>query len=349
MKNLIFLLCIIVVFASCSDDGYQEPQNQQEPVVINPYITGKDLSTSYSLHYENKWADEKFNALGYGYDITGKYAHPSSIRSQVFEAERYKPEFNYEYGVIKRSWFTHGGLGTLEGTREEITQELLLDIGLDDNKKYKNAFRKMFEDPFEDDITHVDVEYHYAIDAFASEWYRVWLYEDDLKKIKPFLSSEFKNDIQNMSASKIVEKYGTHVISSFSYGRKTQFIYRASSDYQLKERMVYASAKYFGCTPGIWMEPGPANYPDKENIYLEIIGGNSQFPNAWMIDMTNDGKTPLDYKLSSDADDSNIVLVNFQRADEWPFRKPLDPIYEFVDDAEKRLALEKAVEDYLSK
>lgn len=353
MKKFFYFLFISSLFIACSDDE----MSTELPEETNQYKTGIDMSKSYLLDkalptFEN----EVFHSLGYGYDITGKYAHPNWIRKKVLDPQKF--EDDYYYGVM-RDWklFSHRGLGTITGTKEEVKELLLEEIKVDTItfKGYKNAFRDMFDISFENDTSFIDIKYYYAMDSFVSSWYEHYFMiaqDEDLLLLQDYLTDEFKADIKSKSARDIIQLYGTHVMVDIEVGWRQDYYYRSSSDNNLQRRMVYASAKFFKTTPGIWMEPASNVIQAKENIYTEYVSGVDPInePSAWMFDITNyNEKSDFEVRKHT-IDKENVVLVNWGKNNARSSKfGPIIPIYEFVSDNTKKQALKDACQEYLNK
>lgn len=351
-KNLFLAIVSLTLLGACSDDDTTPVAPEEQ----NKYITGVDLSKSYTLNKAlATFSDEPFHALGYGYDITGKYAHPESIRKKVVDPQKYEDDHYYDV-MRNRKIFYHRGLGTIEGTKNTVKEQLLkeLEISSDNpSKEYKNAFKELFDTPFENDNTFTDVEYYYAINSFVSSWYGYYFslyYEESLSLLSDYLTDEFRSDLNIKSAKEIINLYGTHVMVSIEVGCRQDFNYRSSSMYSLDRNMIRASSKYLQSTPGVWQSPTPDPTNEKENIYTEYVNGIDLKgeTNAWMIDITNYSEDiKAEYKNYT-IDDKSTVLVNWGTSS-WSGSSPIIPIYEFVSDTAKKEALKEAYKEYLSK
>lgn len=355
MKHLNSITIAIAIalmgFTSCSDndDNSITPPKEQ-----NKYATKIDLSKSYLLTkpvpaFEN----ETFHALGYGYDITGKYAHPDGIRKKVIDPQKFEDDHYYDV-THHRRLFYHRGLGTKTGTKDEVKARLLNDMKIGASNistEYKNAFKGVFDSPFDNDTTYTDIKYYYAVDAFVSTWYEHYFglfKNEDLLPLRDYLTAEFKSDLELKSAEEIIKLYGTHVMVDIEVGWRQDFYYRSSSNEDLQRRMVYTSGQFVNSTPGIWMSPDTNPYHEKENLYAEYVSGVDPIgkPNAWLFDITNyDGTVKFDAREHA-IEDESVVLVN------WGSRSylgPIIPIYEFISDTAKREAIEQTFKEYLSK
>lgn len=349
MKRLHLLPLLLFLLTACSNDDELPliPENN------NKYITGIDLSKSYLFEKPlPTFKNETFHALGYGYDVTGKYAHPDWIRKKVLDPQRF--ENDHYYDVIHH-WklFSHGEAGAITGTKENVRNHLLKKINIDtvdSSSKYKNIFKGVFDIPFKNDTTFSQLQYYYAVDSYLSCWYEhhfILFQEKDLLPLRDYLTEEFKADLISKSASEIIQLYGTHVMVDIEVGLRQDYYYRSSSSEDLKKRMIYASAKLLNPVPGIWMIPGPGIYYEKENIYFEYVNGieSENMPNAWMFDITNYNENLKFEKRENTIDEKNTVLVN------WGSRSdlgPIIPIYEFISDTKKRTELQLAYQKYLN-
>lgn len=350
------LIALLNCFIACSDD---DPENviPPSPQEQNKYITGTDLSRSYNLEKAlPTFSDETFHALGYGYDITGKYAHPDWIRKKVVDPQKFEDD---HYHDVMHHWsvFVHGGSGTITGAKDDVKKEILDMLNLDTRNisvEYKNAFKGIFDTPFENDTVFVDHEYYYAIDRFASTWYEHYFNlfgNEDFLTLLDYLTDDFKSDLVSKSAKEIIALYGTHVMVDVEVGWRQDYYYRNTSNDDLQKRMVYASSQFLGSTPGIWMSPGPNTSNDKENLYSEYVSGvdGVNEPVAWMFDLTN-YEQGLHFESREHAiQNESLVLIGWGKRSNFSSTGfgPIIPIYEFVSDVSKREALQKAYKEYL--
>lgn len=354
MKQLlIILLFFSLLFAACSDSDDINDIDPPVSPVGNKFFTGIDLSKSYFLlNSLPTFENEPFHALGYGYDITGKYAHPDGIRNKVVDTRKF--ENDYYDRIFSMGMFVHRGVGTMTGTKDKIKEQLFEDLKIKtDNisKEYKNAFRGIFDIPFENDTTFVELNYYYAINAFVSSWHEHYFQlfnNKDLLLLRERLTDEFKSDLESKSVNEIINLYGTHVMVDIEVGWRQDYYFRSSSDEELDKRMIYASAKFLSSTPEIWMEPKPETYYDKENLYSEYVSGVDPVnePVAWLFDITNYSDKLKFENREHAIEKKNLVLVNWGRRSGFG---PIIPIYEFVADITKREALLQACQEYLNK
>lgn len=342
MKSLFYFLLIAILLFSCDDKHEIETPPTQE---VNKYKTGKDLSTTFAVTYERSGTELEFNALGFGYDITGKYAHPSWIRQQIVDVKRIKND--YFYKVVKDGYFVAGSTNVYTGAREKVRSQMLENIGIPETEaeKFKNALSAMFDHSFKHDKTFPDETYYYAYTAWIGGWNRYYIYLQSPNDLIPYLTERFIADLENLPASGIIKKYGTHILVSFYTGFRNDFLFRATTDQDLEKRLVKAGIKYLSDTPGILTSDPPEYNLDKENIYYELVAGQPPYPNAYMIDITNydDDNGLKPNIIREEATEENIALINFGNST----LNQLIPIYEVIEDAQIKEEVKKEYTKYL--
>lgn len=75
MKKFYFLLGVLPILYSCSE--FEELPD------VRPLSS--DVTTRFV-------GDEKYDVLGFGYDATGEYLHPMSVRNPVLDIEKYEED-----------------------------------------------------------------------------------------------------------------------------------------------------------------------------------------------------------------------------------------------------------------
>lgn len=75
MKKLYFLLGALPLLYSCS-----EIEKLPDITPLLPEVTTRPAG------------DEKYDVLGFGYDVTGEYLHPMSVKNPVLDIEKYEKD-----------------------------------------------------------------------------------------------------------------------------------------------------------------------------------------------------------------------------------------------------------------
>lgn len=348
MKNLLSIL-LIFVFAcvSCSDnDPDPDPDPNGGSEKQNPYKTGKDLSSSSLVKWNNKGMDDAYFMLGYGYDVTGKYAHPSAVRNKVLDLEAYNKD---EDGVSFFKSTSSGPEWSIGGTRQECIETLGESAGFSSNEisKYKNLFKEKFDSPFKSDSSFPDLSYNYMGTSQVHVVYHLYFFYSSYRKEQfqtRYLTDGFKADLDTKSPEEIIKIYGTHILGSIKVGERMDYLYRYAEDKHSNSYswFLYNIPRYFSHGPTIWGSAPTSDAPLKENLYIEVVDGTLPNPNTWMVDITNFQGERIIFDGWNTITDDNLTLVAFRN------NNGLIPIYEFVKDPAKKEALVNAYEKYLS-
>lgn len=341
-SKLPFFTLSLFLLASCSKAPEDKPITPEPEEKINPYFTGIDLSNTRHINWKTEELPDKYYMLGYGYDITGKYAHPASIRHKVIDINAYDNDGETVYHN-----FSSSGKPDLEisGTRETCIQVMGKRAGLSEEElsKHKNIFRETFESPFESDTTFRSINYKYEGISQVVVYASFGIFEMDLEKFRAkYLTSEFKKDLETKTAAEIITLYGTHVLKKINVGQRMDYFYRHNHESDGRHWLIPTIRKYFLPAPSVWTETPQEEAPLKQNLSIELIRANRLIAtNSWMIDITNyTGKKIVSLEWNNILEKDH-TLVNFSRND------GVVPIYEFVKDTAKKEALIKAYNAYL--
>lgn len=341
MKKSSLLFLSLLVFFSCSEkDDFDVEENK--------FKTGIDMSVVYKFNYQNKGVDDNYFMIGYGYDMTGKFAHPEWVRSKIINTENF--EADYDGRIVRAGAFANYPDMSISGTESYCRKGLASIAGFSEAEveKYKNLFRESIIPAFDKDTAFSNLDYYYSGISQIHSWYRTFLDYDVLVENlqERYLTEEFKKDIQERSPEEIIRLYGTHILTSVLVGERVDFLYRTSNvhtnQYSAYTRLLY-NCRYFSLSPTeLTEQQNVSQSDDKENIYFEVIGGKS-YKNGWMVDITNCLGDPIVYNGWDKLTDSNLALIGFSTS----YNTQL-PIYELVTDTSKKEALRLAVEKYLS-
>lgn len=348
MKNILSLsFLFLFVLASCSDDNNNEGTDtgggNKEPT--NPYYTGKDLSSSTFTDWDNKAMNDDYYMLGYGYDATGKYAHPSSVRNKVIDMAK----FDEDYDRINFFNSASSGPELLMGkTREECIEAMAVEAGFSENEisRYKNLFKEKFASPFKEDSSFPDLPYQYlGISQVHTQYHLYFLYMSHMeKRIHEYFTEDFANDLETKPAEDIIKKYGTHILKAIRIGERIDYLYRFAGDENSNSYgwFLYNMHKYFSQGPTTWGSEPEKDPPLKENLYIEVVDGTHPKPNVWMVDITNYKGERIIFDGWKNISEANLTLVGFRSTD------GLEPIYNLINNPDKKEELRKAYEKYLS-
>jgi hypothetical protein len=163
-------------------------------------------------------------------------------------------------------------------------------------------------------------------------------------KYYAYLSEDFKGDLQNKTPEQIIDVYGTHVMMGAIWGARLDYNYSFKKTVDGLTRDVSAGistkveASIAGVTAGGGTSSdisyGTSDYVESGSMekYTIGVGGAAEF--AMGV------HTGEDYTKWIDSIDAHQVWSDY-------YPDSLIPIYEFVQDIDKRTALETAYRSYL--
>ena len=292
-------------------------------------------------------SDNEFRyAIGYGYDVSGKWASPESvIKKQIFhlrdsmgkgkDIRAFSTENKTSYQIL------------ITGSSvSEMTNALAVKASV--NGKY-GSFKGEAEASF--DMNHAkSTNYEYASTYYNLEVSEVSFKKDVVARADSFLTDDAWNDINGiprknartgrlMSASypsnkegisKLLKAYGTHVIVSATLGGRLRHsmemdVSKITSSYDAK---AFAKASYSGIftdASGSVDEKFKQSYKDsREHITtrLSVLGGDNAISKKLLL---SDGftKSNVDKWIES-VNKETMALVDFDK-------NSLVPLYELVD------------------
>ena len=335
MKKILFFLFCASTLAACTKDFSNLTSNH------------KTVPTTRS------GGDNKFDVLGWGYDVTEDYLNPTSVRGQVIDIEKYEREFPNRLITHTNSWgsdfFCYGA--TAEDYLKEVTKKSNMKGGLN-----MGVGKFGFSGTFSSSKDFFD-SYSYSTKyAFASleciRNHRIIYINDDISRISAYISPEFIEDVNRYSAEKIIEIYGTHVLTHITLGGRYRLMYRScftkTTDQTTRKKTVAAGFSAVLGKLGIKFNAGGETVTNevlaKENasqeLYVYFFGGkgsnlkyslDQNYPTT--IDIQN-----WDSQISLDG---SSVLTNI----EW---NKAYPIYEFISNASKKTEVKNAIEQYIA-
>lgn len=307
--------------------------------------------------------DGKYDLLGYGYDITGEYLGENSTRFKVLNVDSFVKN--------NKDRFDNPFLGIIEQkcSAGEDAQSFLNQIIIDSNfsgsvanisanknvtndKKIMGEFSGTFKLGFNSNTQYsYSSKYSFARAEILKKQRRYYL-NTNIKTLSRYLSSAFVEDLDRYSADKIVEMYGTHVLTDIIVGGTYIAYYKSTiveeNSHEEKVNTVSAGVKFNLSKIGLdangsWSkkEVKEANVKNSNwNCEVKSVGGSTSGTTVTLN--SNQGPTYMinlgAWSQSVDDLHSSLVDVNWDGA---------YPIYELIEDSEKKAKLKKAVEEYI--
>lgn len=301
--------------------------------------------------------DAVYDVLGYGYDITEEYMGENSTRAKVLDVAAFDTE--------NPGRFDNPFLGVIDQRvyAGEDYYSFLKDLSTNSNFNYSiGSFGKEAKDSgfFSGTLTtgfESKTKYSYSskysfarAEVFKKQ--RKYYLNTGLETLKKYLSPIFLEDLNKYSADRIVEIYGTHVLTNVIVGGKYVAYYRSAiietNEHNERKKTVTAGAKFnmkkIGLDAnGTWSKTEITEQNRKNSnweCHLKSIGGSTSGTSITL----NPSQGPTftinlgDWTKSVDDQHSRLVDVDWNAT---------YPIYELISDPIKKGELKNAVQKYI--
>lgn len=338
-KNYWLLGLILAICYSCSefDDFPVEP------------------ITESSLHSTTRAAgDEKYDVVGYGYDVTSEYLHPLSVKSAVLDIEKYKKDYS---GRLESGTASYGYDRMYYGySSADYVKDITTETKATYTMSYGNEKDTVF---FSNTITnnaYLKTEYSYSSKySFASldlvRNLKHIYFNDEISRLSQYLSDSFNEDLERLSPDRVVERYGTHVLTDIIIGGRYKLIFRSvitkAKDASTKRKTVSSGFKSSLDGIGVSYNLEHIDTVDeslvKDNqhkeLYVMFYGGSGT---NLKYDLEKGMPTTIDiqsWEKSLSLANSCLNEIN------W---KETYPIYEFISDPIKKEQIKDAVKRHIA-
>lgn len=295
--------------------------------------------------------DGEYDVLGYGYDVTGEYLHPMSVKNPVLDIKKYEqdhkgrvisgtPSFGYDK--------MHYGYSALDYTKD-ITNSTNVDTNFNTEKGSAKFSGSITSNNYFKTLYSYSSKYSFAsLDAVRNRKYiRI---NDEVNRLSQYLSEEFKEDLNRLSADRIVERYGTNVLTDFIIGGRYKLMFSSvittTTDTSNKRNIVKsgfnATLKKIGfginADHTVQVDETIVNENQNKVLYVMFYGGNGT---STQYNLEKGLPTTIDIKSWEDAvklDNANLTDINWTET---------FPIYDFISDPVKKEAIKNAVAKYI--
>ncbi|WP_295767725.1 MAC/perforin domain-containing protein [uncultured Mucilaginibacter sp.] len=332
MNKTLFLLGAMALFTACKKTNVSNAEN------ANPEnIKDVKFSLSKLAFSPVKQGNGDYNYVGYGYDITGKYADVNSVMEPVFNVPAFAAAYPQRIDVGRS---TSGGFRTLyaENADDFLTQMTQRF----DKGQTSRLFVKTLTNVYPgDDVLankYIYAQYDYTV---ISKTIKAYLIDETAKR---YLSAEFRNDVKGLAAKNLVKKYGTHVLSQLSLGAKFNVFYQAktSDSRKLHSAMVgftYALNNVFSTLSGYLddLKAADVNAISEPNLIYEAIGGDAA---AIVNKETAKGTVVWFHDWVKTCTNDKAVFVEI-------LPKGLIPLYDLIDDEAKKTEVKNYITSYI--
>lgn len=337
-KNYLTLLAVLfsLSFIHCSDDEKDEVEE------INPMNAFTPLLKP-NIEYGNR--------IGYGYDFTATYINGRAIKKQVVDIEKYIEKYadrimidlpetytsfsfeanqNWEYTkMMTEAASDYTDIPTLSG------MYAFSGTILDNETLYKN----------EKDLS----EYQYA-SAHVYFSRRRYFLGDDASSLLDYITDEFKDDLNKLTAEDLITKYGTHVLKEYTLGARIDFIYKTKIDKKEKDRFAQILEAGLRNTVvqqmGIWIngrieiDRSDVKKNKTPVLFMENQGGNDNLCPSGTYNLQKQYPKFDINKWIESINETNEALIDLSL-------RRLIPLSDFISDTEKKTEVESAIKKYI--
>lgn len=335
IHKLTFLFSLLYFcFSGCSNDNdIEEKTNHME--AYTPFV--KKSTTSIDL-------------LGYGYDITGAYANVRSVKESVVDME--KLEQNKPGTIYPGIFDTHYSNSFVAHSNWEYTNQIT-NYSNDNLTHFPSdiaAFSGTIIDntqiyPGKDKVS--DYLYGSAHIFFIKRMSAAAMSATDARS---YLTESFKDDLVDLPARELIEKYGTHILCKCYFGARLDFIYRSEVNKDLERRAEILEAGLRDAVVykvGLWLN-GSLDRPEEKDIkenkvpilFIENHGGDNSLIASGTYNLQK-GFPNLkfeEWQKSINETNETIITLNISN---------LIPLEDVITDTEKKAKVKTAIKEYM--
>lgn len=336
MKKYYLLLALFVGLLSCSQEELeqQDTTSKQGDKIAKSLVKGP------------------YDALGFGYDITGEYLHPLCVKNPVIDIEKYKKDYATRIIEGTPSWgydhffYGYDALDYQKDVTKEVNAEASVSVlglkpfggNISSNSTFKSKY-------------HYSSKYSFAsLDVTRHRRY-IRINEGDATRLRNYLSADFTEDLKRYTPDKVVEMYGTHVLLNITLGGRYKLLYKAAItsetnteykktkiaggfNFMVKALKITAKADRTTETNETWY-----NEHREKELFVTTFGGTGSF---MRYDISNDGLPMADvasWENTINNENDNLTRIDMTQT---------YPIYEFIADPTKKAQVKAAVEKYIA-
>ncbi|KQB99086.1 MAC/perforin domain-containing protein [Pedobacter sp. Hv1] len=327
-KTILALAMLSAALGACKKNNENIPKKET--------VLPKDIGIAVSWALPAPTTSEgnvTYNFLGYGYDVTDKYADAAAVRASVINipllAIDHLSRINVSTGT-SYYWSNWSGENATDLSSK-------LSNSLDETKGLK-MFGKTISKAFPN-FNVFDSKYFYGYYSNISVQKRLRM-TGDVEMLK-YLTSSFVQDVNVLSAEDLVKKYGTHILKDIELGARLNVVYQAETANNDRKKISttglrYAMQKVFGLPTG---ELGPIdlaalNANAGAKLHYEATGGDVRELKSL---------SPLPVNITNWYKSITLETAKFIGVTE----KGLVPLYDLITDNQKKMQVKEYIVKYL--
>jgi len=328
-KSIFGALAIIFALTGCS-------KNSDELASVS--TTKTDSTKMFKIR-----GDNKYDVLGFGCDITGKYLDQDKPAYAVLDIDAlFADNYIFHDNNVHTDVIINGG-STLNTLSTKLSAKLALtaSVPLIDKTVFTEGFNMDFIGTYTS-----STKYSYAYAQVNCYYFHCAVRQfTDITVLQNYLTPAFKNDLLTKSCDQIIALYGTHIYTDIYTGGQLNCQYKSCIFNNSDELAVSLGANagvkdVCGYSASATYTKSATAQVASESMDCHTVGGSNIAPFTWTpgsgitFDFTNWSKTV------SESNPHSLQLIDIGD-------KSLVAIYEFVADPVKKAALKTAVDNYI--
>jgi len=298
----------------------------------------RNLDLDFEITQANPSSEEiaahvNYNYLGYGYDVTRRFEHPSAIRNAVIDVDALGASEAIDISQISANIFFPILGENAESFSGRLSNWFSATYSL---HQFKGAITDIFNQ--ENALTDRYIYGHFT-HAITTEEIKFKFPNMDMGD---HLYSDFELDLDRLSVEELIEKYGTHIMMGVALGGK--FTVDLQAEYNGENRDNAIGNTLALATEGLFEEFSGVLIPyDKSNlqgvsnakVVYEIRGGDVSRVNV---------KSDTEIQLSEWFDSINTSNSDFISVAN---SSKIIPLYDVINDPAKKEAIQNYILSYL--
>lgn len=318
------------MLASCSSELNDETLNE----VVSTSTDDWDHIPLTNLESAKQFGN--YNALGFGYDVSGAYANENSTTLQIIDVEKLKSadsQLFEETNVLSNEYKQSYGKDAADyskriSNRVAVTQPFQLfgntipfSSAIFNNKKYDPSF-------IYGDYTQMIKQKRFRLFANSAI-------------LRNYLTSSFSNDVEDKTAEQIVQKYGTHVALDIYTGSVINIFFQAKTTNSDRDYAASIGVKTFsqGNANAIDIDAAKKNYDKK--LFYKTRGGDKNLAMAGIYIIRKSAPQINFSNWQSTSSAANSVLVDFGD-------NGLIVLYDLIENPSKKAELKMYIDQYIT-
>lgn len=326
----LFVLCLLFGCEKETDDFNKKDEvDEKESTHMDVYREKQPIG------------DDTYSFLGCGYDVTGEYFTPYDVKAQIIDPKAFCKDhlnrFKFDTSNGAAPMLTTGEtasdyLKQLGAFNEYGIEE---DLGIGNTAIFGGSLKKSFNEngKFSD---------KYSYSSYNMLFREAGMYFNaDTEMLSGYLSDEFKEDVQNLSAKSLIEKYGTHALTEITLGFRLEINYRCSNINSLAG--IAACGIYIFGLPYYQIQNALLHQKlnTDQSLRYQTFGGAEDQALSGMINLEPGKFIPVNisaWRKSWTPQNRQIIGSRIER---------LIPLYSFVENSTKKAEVKIALKNYL--